>query len=100
MEMECWCGLRFIDLSTDERLSIMTETFDDQLSRLEQIAEDEHGETWELTPKDRAAIAAVLGEREELQSAMEVVYEMTWPDDPRNAREQLGKIRDRVKEFQ
>lgn len=36
------------------------ESFEDQLSRLEQMAEDELGDTWDLSPNDRAAIKAVV----------------------------------------
>lgn len=38
----------------------MSESFQDQLSRLECMADDDTGMTWDLSDNDRAAISAVL----------------------------------------
>lgn len=37
----------------------MSESYEDQLSRVEQMIEDDGG-TWDLSPNDKAALAAVL----------------------------------------
>ncbi len=36
------------------------ETFDEQLSRVQQMAHDANGETWDLSRNDRAALLAIL----------------------------------------
>jgi hypothetical protein len=45
------------------------ESFREQLSRLEQMAEDD-GDTWDLSENDQAAIRAVLVERDTLCRAL------------------------------
>jgi hypothetical protein len=46
------------------------ESFREQLSRLEQMAKDDDGETWDLSNNDQAAIRAVLAERATLCRAL------------------------------
>lgn len=39
---------------------IGAETFTEQLSRVQQMAQDRDGETWDLSDNDRAALEAVI----------------------------------------
>lgn len=48
----------------------MSESFREQVSRLEQMAEDD-GETWDLSDNDKAAIAAVLAFQRRCLEAIE-----------------------------
>lgn len=49
-----------------QRLPQDKETFREQLSRVEQMAEDTNGETWDLSENDHAALRAVLQDRQRL----------------------------------
>lgn len=48
----------------------MNETFDEQTARLRAMAEDERGETWDLSENDRAAIVAALAKIQQLHLAL------------------------------
>jgi len=62
----------------------MSESFRDQLSRVEQMSLDDNGETWDLSENDLAALKAVIADRQRLaaksndmrQSLATVIEEM------------------------
>lgn len=47
-------------MPTDEIVAQAPETFEEQLSRVQQMAHDANGETWDLSANDRAALGAML----------------------------------------
>lgn len=54
------------------------ETLDEQLDRLRAMAADEHGSKWDLSPNDRAAIAAVVGRLEKARAAWDALPPTSW----------------------
>ena len=53
----------------------MSEAFNDQISRLRMMVSD-HGQTWDLSPNDEAAIHAVLAERDRMQAEIERLQDL------------------------
>lgn len=78
------------------------ERFADQLERLQQMSADERGETWDLSPNDRAAIAEVLKQRVVLRDIAELsnlvlaggCCEEHHSANVRQLQELLGRFRD------
>lgn len=48
----------------------MSETFREQLSRVEQMAADDNCETWDLSDNDQAALKAVLADRQRMATKL------------------------------
>ena len=51
----------------------MAETHDERISRVEQMTEDTHGHTWDLSDNDQEALKTVLRDRERLLSALQAL---------------------------
>ena len=76
----------------------MTESFEDQLSRINMMASGNL--TWDLSPNDQAALRAVLDERErttnEVASVLMLMDELAdlWGDEAvfRRCRDRLRKL--------
>jgi hypothetical protein len=55
----------------------MAETLEEQLARVESMSKDELGDTWDLSPHDRAALAALVAEVRRLRVEVATLREVT-----------------------
>ena len=63
------------DDTTATPRGLAEDTLDEQVSRITLMAAGDP--TWDLSPKDCAALAAILAEREELLSVMGHIYALS-----------------------